>query len=144
MKNRAFTLIELLVVVLIIGILAAIAVPKYQFAVAKSQAVQLQVRVNAIYKAAKIYELTNGTWPNDIRDLDIDITEEAMEFKADTWVTGTEHIAAYYDKKSSCGVANGYSFCKNKDLFIRSIESSNMFRCEGITDIGIKLCETIL
>ena len=75
MKNQAFTLIELLVVVLIIGILAAIAVPQYQKAVAKSRLMQSLTLARAIYEAEEIYYLSNGKYTSDITELDIDIAE---------------------------------------------------------------------
>ena len=73
MKNQAFTLIELLVVVLIIGILAAIAVPQYQKFVAKSRFSQLLLAVNEIWKAQQLYILANGERSLDLSDLDVDI-----------------------------------------------------------------------
>ena len=54
---KAFTLIELLVVVLIIGILAAIALPKYEKAVRKSRVATMLPTLSAIWKAERAARL---------------------------------------------------------------------------------------
>ncbi len=71
---KAFTLIELLVVVLIIGILAAVALPKYEMAVMRSRYATLKANVNALLDAEKIYYLSNGEYTNDMEALSIDLT----------------------------------------------------------------------
>ena len=77
-KNHklGFTLLELLVVVLIIGILAAIALPYYDMAVEKGKASQVLTFIGSLYESAQVYQLDTGNWPSDIEYLDIEIPEE--------------------------------------------------------------------
>ncbi len=72
-NRKGFTLIELLIVILIIGILAAIALPQYQMAVERSKATQALTLLQTIYQSAQSYQLSQGVWPSSVDKLDIDI-----------------------------------------------------------------------
>ncbi len=71
MRRKAFTLVELAVVVVIIGVLAAFAVPRFLASVERSKAAEAFNYLSAIQSAQERYHARQGTYASDVGDLDI-------------------------------------------------------------------------
>ncbi len=119
MKNQAFTLIELLVVVLIIGILAAIAVPQYQKAVYKSRSSQAVVMLQAIMQAQRAYYLANSENTTDLTKLDINVAEDIMVDNVENKDPNTYYFKCASKKYCTAGATNvnmpSFEFHNNDD-----------------------------
>ncbi len=74
LNRRGFTLIELLIVVVIIGILAAIAVPKFQNTKGKANAASLRADLRNLVTAEEAYFYDNSAYTTDINALNIRVT----------------------------------------------------------------------
>ena len=163
--KKGFTLIELLVVVLIIGILSAVALPKYEKVVWKSRNAQLKTVVKSIADAQKVCFMTNGKVCDEFSSLDIDLPLTPVSTSAgvdgnvcklitgagDTIRKGENFIvvlnnnfntgeagitAVWTEGKYKCGGFN-WSITDDKLNFLRCWEGKDFLKKEG------EFCEKI-
>jgi type IV pilus assembly protein PilE len=64
-RIRGFTLVELLITVVIVGVIAAIALPMYTRYVATARQQDAKAQLTAVRQAQEIYKLQYGGYTND-------------------------------------------------------------------------------
>ena len=143
-----FTLIELLVVVLIIGILAAMALPQYFKAVERSRMAEAVTLMDSIAKAQRRKYMQANHYAEDFRGLDVAPKGASggqyytkgrggngfrMNLEYSTF--GSSHVIAYRTVDGSM-----YSdSLQYKYTLYRFYQSDNV-TCEGINQAGLELC----
>ena len=147
--KKGFTLIELLVVVLIIGILAAIALPQYQLAVKRARLTEIAILMKAIKQANQVYFLANGVYTNDPDNWDIDLPAGytiAGKDNASATITLPNGSTLNPIKEAIAGIADPRVTGKCKDCTIQLWVSyaTDQWRCYHYGDAeGKRLCKSM-
>jgi prepilin-type N-terminal cleavage/methylation domain-containing protein len=124
--NKGFTLIELLVVIIIVGVLAAIALPSFLNQIGKARGSEAKSNLGTINRSQQAFRLERNTFANAITDLDARVTGKFYSYT----VAGTTNTAtAVTTPVATAGggdlkVSSAY-VRQNGDTFLQIICESN-------------------
>jgi general secretion pathway protein G len=87
-RAAGFTLIEIMVVVVILGLLAAIVVPKIMSRPDEARVVAARADIAAITQALKLYRLDNAAYPSTEQGLEALVNRPAVQPVPTNWKAG--------------------------------------------------------
>ena len=87
-KSRGFTLIEIMVVVVILGILAAVAVPRIMNNPDKARIVKAKQDIRALESSLEQYRLDNFQYPSTQQGLEALVSQPGGDPPARNWQPG--------------------------------------------------------
>src|ERR1700742_5265402 len=87
-RQRGFTLIEIMVVIAILGILAALIVPKIMSRPDEARRVAAKQDIATIMQALKLYRLDNGRYPTQDQGLVALVKKPDVEPVPNNWKDG--------------------------------------------------------
>jgi len=93
-KSKGFTLVELMVVIVIIGILAALAIPRFMGATNKSKATEFKPVLKSLYTLQKAYQQERNLYATDISLIGFDNPGSTARFSYSTTNTKTDPTTA--------------------------------------------------
>lgn len=88
LAHRGFTLIEILVVIVIMGILAALVVPKLMSRPDEARTVAARHDIMALMQALKMYRLDNSRYPSTEQGLQALVSKPAGSPQPNNWKAG--------------------------------------------------------
>ena len=162
-NKTGFTLVELLVVVLIIGILAAVALPQYQLAVVKARAGTILPLLKTIAQAEEAYYMENGTYVSittNNNPTNIELTGCTQTHPGNTsWNCGNNFLIDFMNQTGIramyCpGYNTVHATCSpHTDFQIQKIYQyptdnnyksiAGQWNCVGTTNLGQKICKSL-
>jgi general secretion pathway protein G len=102
-RESGFTLVELMVVMLIIGVLAAIAIPSFVSSIKNAKEAVLKEDLHVLRNAIDSYTMDKAKAPQSLDDLVQagylkTIPKDPMTHSSETWVTATDDTLQSIDQ----------------------------------------------